>query len=557
MTGMLGQQVVAGKRLPGGMIRSSFVSGMTATEVFAHATASRVGVMDTSVTAPTVGDMTRKIMNAANNAIVQHDGTVRNAGGEILAFAYGDDGLDPVHTTIRQLEASLLPSGTDGWTAAGFAEAIGASDATLLELPNVEGVLDRDIRVQPGEPVGALAAQSVGQVMLQLTLNTFHHAGQAGSEMDSATTRTKQLFDVQLPRVVQLTITGTSRTVDRPLLKSGCERTVLDLARAPPKFMDAPLSDNMNGMPMLMLGPMETGKKRLMVEANAIRAARSRALGVQGGIRGRSKKGEIREAYPCALELDLLPTVDSVDVDVLVRLVTETHPGIMMAARKGKSVLLVVSWDLVEGLLRSDLESLVWRHVAPLRLSGLPGVRALDLTTTRRAVALHAAWPPRFRIAREGDPRWMLRASYTVPDVPNPIKTAADDFRTFMVKTAEEGVFDWRTTNLAWPSATAQVLGVEAARRQLVDEAGMVFRGLGRRHIKLVADIMTHEGGIRAIKSAVRGRPGNDVLSMAVFEAPMNHLYAGAAMGAKDDLARVNRCGTCTSHCRIVLIFVL
>lgn len=54
--------------------------------------------------------------------------------------------------------------------------------------------------VEVGVPVGVIAAQSIGEPSTQLTLDTFHEGGVAGSAEASGIDRVKQLFEVRAPK---------------------------------------------------------------------------------------------------------------------------------------------------------------------------------------------------------------------------------------------------------------------------------------------------------------------------------------------------------------------
>ena len=50
------------------------------------------------------GYIQRRLVKAMEDVMVKYDGTVRNAGGEVLQFLYGEDGMDAV-----ALESAKLP----------------------------------------------------------------------------------------------------------------------------------------------------------------------------------------------------------------------------------------------------------------------------------------------------------------------------------------------------------------------------------------------------------------------------------------------------------------
>eukprot|EP00258_Populus_trichocarpa_P051159 XP_024467178.1 DNA-directed RNA polymerase III subunit 1 isoform X3 [Populus trichocarpa] len=115
MIACVGQQSVGGSRAPDGFIdrslphfprksktpaakgfvANSFYSGLSATEFFFHTMGGREGLVDTAVKTADTGYMARRLSKGLEDLCVQYDNTVQDAGGGIVQFLYGDDGLDP------------------------------------------------------------------------------------------------------------------------------------------------------------------------------------------------------------------------------------------------------------------------------------------------------------------------------------------------------------------------------------------------------------------------------------------------------------------------------
>ena len=116
MTSCLGQQAIDGKRIPygfesrtlphftkyddspdaRGFVESSFISGLRPEELFFHAMAGRIGLIDTAVKTSTTGYIQRRLIKGLEDLKVGYDMTVRNNKERIIQFAYGDDGVDTV-----------------------------------------------------------------------------------------------------------------------------------------------------------------------------------------------------------------------------------------------------------------------------------------------------------------------------------------------------------------------------------------------------------------------------------------------------------------------------
>lgn len=89
----------------------------------------------------------------------------------------------------------------------------------------------------------------------------------------------------------------------------------------------------------------------------------------------------------------------------------------------------------------------------------------------------------------------------------------------------------------------SSILGIEAARQVIIDEASKVIRDQGLsidiRHIMLVADLMTNTGVIKGItRSGITGSK-DSVLARASFETPIKHIIQASLIGEKDNLSSV------------------
>ena len=56
-------------------------------------------------------------------------------------------------------------------------------------------------KVDIGEAVGIIAAQSIGEPGTQLTMRTFHTGGVAGDDITQGLPRVEELFEARRPRV--------------------------------------------------------------------------------------------------------------------------------------------------------------------------------------------------------------------------------------------------------------------------------------------------------------------------------------------------------------------
>jgi DNA-directed RNA polymerase subunit A" len=105
-----------------------------------------------------------------------------------------------------------------------------------------------------------------------------------------------------------------------------------------------------------------------------------------------------------------------------------------------------------------------------------------------------------------------------------------------------EGIDPYRTTTNDI-QAVGRVLGIEAARNMIISEAYNTLSEQGlnvdKRHIMLVADVMTADGAIKAIGRHGVSSEKESVLSRAAFEITVSHLLQASRRGEIDKLGGV------------------
>ncbi|MFP3985308.1 MAG: DNA-directed RNA polymerase subunit A' [Candidatus Bathyarchaeia archaeon] len=227
MTASVGQQSVRGKRImrgyvqralphfePGdpspkarGFVYSSYQSGLDPVEFFFHAMGGREGLVDTAVRTQQSGYMQRRLINALEHLRIEYDGTVRNSIGDIIQFCYGEDGVDPAKSdhgkavNVSRLvdQVSIMMEGgrqaSERYVKSKLAKVENELTPILvnelkrelkkakLNRKAVDQTIELTLKhykralVEPGEAVGIVAAQSIGEPGTQMTLRTFHYAG--------------------------------------------------------------------------------------------------------------------------------------------------------------------------------------------------------------------------------------------------------------------------------------------------------------------------------------------------------------------------------------------
>ncbi len=226
MTAALGQQSIRGKRIQKGyhnralshfepnetspdakgFVKSNYRDGLSPLEFFFHAMGGREGLVDTAVRTQQSGYMQRRLINALEHLKIEYDQTVRDPHGNIVQYLYGEDGIDPAKSDhgeavniSRLIEAeSIIDEGRRATEdiikdiIARYAKSLNPRMKANLEKALFENRLSKDgvekvmkkvldlidrALAEPGEAVGVVTAQSIGEPGTQMTLRTFHFAG--------------------------------------------------------------------------------------------------------------------------------------------------------------------------------------------------------------------------------------------------------------------------------------------------------------------------------------------------------------------------------------------
>ncbi len=264
MAACVGQQSVRGKRImrgyagralphfvegdpsprARGFVYSSYQSGLDAIEFFFHAMGGREGLVDTAVRTQQSGYMQRRLINALEHIRLEYDGTVRDSAGDIIQFMYGEDGVDPAKSdhgkavNVSRLVDQIKIGEEKGEPASAehikkrLTEVEGQITPILLEQLkqnlakakfSKKGV-DKAVTstaeqykralMEPGEAVGIIAAQSIGEPGTQMTLRTFHYAGVKEQNVTLGLPRLIEIVDARrIPSTPIMTIylTGQHR----------------------------------------------------------------------------------------------------------------------------------------------------------------------------------------------------------------------------------------------------------------------------------------------------------------------------------------------------------
>ncbi|ADR34929.1 DNA-directed RNA polymerase subunit beta' [Sulfuricurvum kujiense DSM 16994] len=185
-------------------IISNFKEGLNVLEYFISTHGARKGLADTALKTANAGYLTRKLVDVAQNVkIVEHDcGTHEgieltdiSVGNELIEpledRIYGrvlaEDAIDPITNEILYSEGTLIDEIKASKIIEAGIRAVQIRTPTTCKSENGVCALCYGLNlgsggiVKPGEAVGIIAAQSIGEPGTQLTLRTFHVGGTASS----------------------------------------------------------------------------------------------------------------------------------------------------------------------------------------------------------------------------------------------------------------------------------------------------------------------------------------------------------------------------------------
>ena len=88
------------------------------------------------------------------------------------------------------------------------------------------------------------------------------------------------------------------------------------------------------------------------------------------------------------------------------------------------------------------------------------------------------------------------------------------------------------------------VLGIEAARKTIIDEISLVMGSMDidPRHMQLLADVMTYKGEVLGITRFGLSKMRDSVLQLASFEKTPDHLFEAAWHMKRDKIEGVSEC---------------
>ncbi|HKX73004.1 MAG TPA: DNA-directed RNA polymerase subunit beta' [Candidatus Saccharimonadales bacterium] len=197
-------------------IRSSYKKGLSPLEAFVATRGTRKGLIDTALKTADSGYLTRRLVDVSQDVFTVDDDAEDN--GFAIYRAESDETMIPFSD---RLYGRYAAADVKGHVKKGelitrpIADAVEADTAvadvrimSVLSCTSLRGITPKSYGIDMAtnkliavhQPVGVIAAQSVGEPGTQLTLNTFHASGVAGEDITQGLPRVDELFEARSPK---------------------------------------------------------------------------------------------------------------------------------------------------------------------------------------------------------------------------------------------------------------------------------------------------------------------------------------------------------------------
>lgn len=200
--------------------KSNYREGLTIFEYVTAIRGDRKGLTDTALRTADAGYLTRRLVDVSHDVIIRTQDCGTTEGLEIRAK---DRGNIFANRIVTRYSAQKVTDPNTKEVLVGEGELITDEISKKIKGSNVESVIVRSpltckLRfgicskcygfnfatnsiAQLGDPVGIIAAQSIGEPGTQLTMRTKHSGGIAGLDVTQGLPRVTELFEARAPKI--------------------------------------------------------------------------------------------------------------------------------------------------------------------------------------------------------------------------------------------------------------------------------------------------------------------------------------------------------------------
>ncbi|KAI9709686.1 MAG: DNA-directed RNA polymerase II subunit RPB1 [Bogoriella megaspora] len=380
-------------------------------------------------------------------------------------------------------------------------------------LGDIEARFSRSL-VSPGEMVGVLAAQSIGEPATQMTLNTFHFTGIAAKNVTLGVPRLKEILNVaenlKTPRmsVYQSTDKKLNRTsckglrslVEHTTLRSVTESTEIWYD---PEITNTVIEADRDMVESYFIIPEDAAEDLNSQSKWLLRIVLSRRKMLDKALTVSDVGAKIKESF--GSDLAVIFSDNNADEQVIRVRTVDTQ-----------------SKDEDEDGETPDhyLKKIEMHMLDSLTLRGVPGISKAYINSKPRSYVDGSG--KMILDKKEESQEWYLETDGT----------------SLAEVLAVDGVDPYRTTTNAF-TEVLRVFGIEAARSSLMRELHGVlsFDGsyVNHRHMAVLVDVMTARGSLMAVTRHGINRADTGALMRCSFEETVEILLDAASLGELDD----------------------
>jgi len=602
-----------------GYITDRFLSGVRCQDFYFHCMAGREGLIDTAVKTSVSGYLQRCLIKNMEPLVVNYDFTVRDGDGSVVQFFYGEDALDPTKdkylTNFKFLEknfngyvekydpASLasklnqkavreftkeraknpelakndtvlnhfLPGSYMNAMSESVIEKLAGfsmdSKSTIKksQFNTLVGVKYFNSLIHPGECVGVLAGQAIGEPSTQMTLNTFHLAGHSGANVTMGIPRLREILFRGSGRVKAPMMTLTLERPDgQELKKPEAEKLTRKLQRL--KMIELVQGIQVREVKYLVNeGQVLPPHERQRLYKIEIKFEDSKAIKASFDLDFETIKNKIKNLFM----YNLLNKVSK-------ELKKTKHSGAEINIQKADNEgSIAKKADAADGAAESDEEGETEEKTDNKNKKKAGGKSKED---EKPKEPEYGPYFKRLYYEKEGnhhvaniilkvplDSKKLLMLNLVESVISDVCISATPGiYNCFLTSENKEvggvkkEVFKIITEGLNYPamfnfdfihknsidcndvSEIITIYGVEAARRSIINEVVRVFKPYGinvdYRHLSLIADVMTYDGGIRTLTSRGVIRDSVSPLQKMSFEMASRFLTESAMVNEYDAL---------------------
>ncbi|KAK0401335.1 hypothetical protein QR680_015722 [Steinernema hermaphroditum] len=570
MIACVGQQAISGHRPPDGFeqrslphflkgektpeakgfVENSFYSGLTPTEFFFHTMGGREGLVDTAVKTAETGYMQRRLVKCLEDLCCNYDGTVRTCNGEVVEFIFGEDGLDP---SMMEAKDGSVVDFKHELERIMNTEKYESDEIEEYDRKTVQDILQDSVKKMCPKNYSSFGDDLMAFLMkfydsmepyFNLPKNCHKHLDVKKEVVCEECAQKLQIRNnvikancLSLALMKELTIVCIHK-LERAITEPGTAvGAVAATSIGEPSTQMTLKTFHFAGVASMNI---TQGVPRIKEIINAVKAistplitatlVRDNDEKLARRVKARIEKTTLGEVCEYMEEIYMpdrsfiLIKLDAkrirllqleVAMHTIIRSITSTKMPVKVAEGQihvlGKTMLLIEPTVSDKSFLVMAMQYLKY-HLSDVVIKGLPNI-------TRCVINADERTGQSFNLLVEGT-----------------------DFREVLATPEIDG----KKTNFNNALIVAEVLGIEAARACIINEilSTMESHGIGldRRHVMLLADLMTYRGAVLGITRNGLVRMKESVLLLASFEKTTDHLFEAAFFNQVDRINGVSEC---------------